>query len=94
MSTSLDVEDVIAHAYHLEVSSPGIDRPLRRPEDYERFRGQRVRIRTHAPFRGLKEFVGTLVGLRDDLVGIDITGGQHFDIPLDRVAKARLEPDL
>ena len=59
----------------------------------ERFRGQRVRIRTHAPFRGLKEFVGTLAGLREDLVGLEVSGGQRFDIPLERVAKARLEPE-
>jgi ribosome maturation factor RimP len=90
----LDVEDFIPHAYNLEVSSPGIDRPLITPEDYHRFTGEPVRIQTSTPVLGRRRFRGTLEKLEDQVVTVADEAGQRFDIPLDRVRKARLDPQL
>ncbi len=70
-SALLDVEDPIAGAYVLEVSSPGLDRPLARPKDFERYRGQRVRLRTEAPVDGRRNFAGVLQGMEGGMVVLD-----------------------
>lgn len=98
----LEVEDVIEAAYRLEVSSPGLDRPLRRPQDYERFKGALVKVKTFEKLdpdgRGheRKTFVGRLVGLEDGQVTIlqvDKKGGE-VSFPLEGIAKANLEPEF
>jgi ribosome maturation factor RimP len=95
----LDVEDFIEPAYSLEVSSPGVDRPLRRPEDFARFAGRRARVKAFGPLEsapGLpprKQWSGTLRGFRDGAVEMEVDGKLHR-IPVDRVAKANLEYDL
>ncbi len=94
MSAVLDVEDLIPHAYNLEVSSPGLDRPLTSPEDYRRFAGELVRIQTIAPVRGRRRFFGTLEKLENEVVTVADEAGQRFEIPLDKVRKARLDPRL
>jgi len=96
LSDILDVEDFLPEHYTLEVSSPGICRPLKKAADYQRFLGHLVKIRT---FEALadeagnkrKSFLGTLVGIEDGVVGIDLKEGQHARIPLEKVAKANLE---
>lgn len=70
LSDLLDVYDPVDGRYTLEVSSPGINRPLARLKDFETFRGQRVRIRTHRPHDGRKNFEGVLLEVRTD--GIDL----------------------
>lgn len=88
----LDVEDPIESAYTLEVSSPGLDRPLRKPEDFNRFAGSKVKVKTYGPLPGAgnrKVFVGTLRGLADDAVQVEIDG-TSFAIPRTDVAKAHL----
>ncbi len=62
----LDVEDPITDAYSLEVSSPGIDRPLTRPKDFDRFAGHEAKIETHEPIDGRKRFKGILKGVAAD----------------------------
>ncbi len=94
LSTLLDVEDFIPHAYTLEVSSPGLDRPLRSAEDYRRFEGHRVRIKTIETVRGRKVHRGTLRGLDGDHVIVDDDAGEHLTLPLERIAEARLEVEL
>jgi ribosome maturation factor RimP len=99
LSAILDVEDVIASAYTLEVSSPGLDRPLKTKEDYERFTGRLVKIRTYQPQpddsgNKRKTFLGTLDGLVDGVVKITLAEGQTASIPLERVAKANLEFEI
>lgn len=95
----LDVEDFIEPAYSLEVSSPGVERPLRKPEDFGRFAGQRAKVKAFGPlesFPGLpprKQWSGTLRGFRDGAVEVEVDGKVHR-IPIDRVAKAHLEYDL
>jgi ribosome maturation factor RimP len=99
VETILDVEDFIEPAYSLEVSSPGVDRPLRKPEDFQRFAGQRAKVKAFGPLEsatGLsprKQWSGTLRGFRDGAVEIDVDGKVHR-IPADRIAKANLEYDL
>jgi ribosome maturation factor RimP len=89
----LDVEDLVDSAYALEVSSPGLDRPLKKPKDFERFQGKRVQIRTYAlpsgVFQGRKNFSGTLIGLAGAGVEIEVDG-QRGAIPLPAIAKAHL----
>ena len=85
----LDEADPISVAYHLEVSSPGLERPLRRPEDFERFIGEQVAVRTYAPIEGQKRFTGVLADFQDGTVVLDTPQGRA-EIPLDQVAKAHL----
>jgi ribosome maturation factor RimP len=96
LSAILDVEEVISVNYTLEVSSPGLDRPLKKIQDYERYAGRLVKIRTYEPFpddagNKRKTFLGTLEGLVDGFVRITLKEGQTASIPLERVAKANLE---
>lgn len=86
----LDVEDVISSSYSLEVSSPGVNRPIRRKEDFEKFAGERVKIRTYAKLEDRKIFVGELLGVEDDEVLVDIDGAPRR-VPLDAIAKANLQ---
>lgn len=94
LSVILDLEDPIAGSYQLEVSSPGLDRPLIKPEDYQRFRGQRAWIRTYAPIDGRRQFRGRLEGLEGDQVRMSLADQGSVSIPLAQVAKARLEAEL
>ena len=92
----LDVEDFIHGHYNLEVSSPGINRPLKQAADYERFTGKLVKIRTFEPLADdagnkRKTFQGILLGLEGGLVRLNLTEGQTAGIPLEKVAKANLE---
>ncbi len=89
VSALLDVEDAIKGAYSLEISSPGIDRPLIKPADFERFAGHVAKIETRRPLEGRKRFRGRLLGLAGDDVRIDIEGGVAV-IPLAEIAAAKL----
>jgi ribosome maturation factor RimP len=96
LSMILDVEDVVASNYTLEVSSPGLDRPLKKQADYDRFTGRLIKVRTYQPFEDnsgnkRKTFLGKLDGLVDGVVTMTLTEGQTASIPLERVAKANLE---
>ena len=94
VGTILDVEDFIHSAYTLEVSSPGLERGLYRPADYERFAGSRVKMKTQRPIAGQRNFRGRLLGLDgEDVIFEDLTSGR-IRVPLDLVAKANLEVDI
>jgi ribosome maturation factor RimP len=90
----LDVAELIDHPYHLEVSSPGLDRPLTREADFVRFAGHPARISTREPVDGRKSFRGRLAGLEDDRVLLDLDEGPRVAIPRGVIHKARLEPEL
>lgn len=102
VSVLLEVEDPISCAYRLEVSSPGIDRPLTRPADYERFRTRLAKIRMSVKCdpdqRGhqRKTFVGKLLGLRDGMVLLEQTDkkGGLVELPLSDIERANLEIDF
>ncbi len=89
LSALLDVENPIAESYALEVSSPGIDRPLLRLQDYERFTGFEARIETKRPHDGRRKFTGRLAGVRGRRVAI---GGETgaAEIPFDEISHAKL----
>ena len=92
VSGILDVEDPLPGQYTLEVSSPGLDRPLFRDSDYQRFAGAVARIRLKRSWEGRRRFEGVLGGLRDGCVLLAEEGGE-FSIPLELVESARLKPD-
>jgi ribosome maturation factor RimP len=75
--------------YHLEISSPGLNRPLGRERDFERFRGHRARVTTRVPIEGQKNFSGILEGLVDGAVRLNMDRGT-VSIPLDSISKAHL----
>lgn len=89
VSALLDVADPIAGAYTLEVSSPGIDRPLVRPEDYDRFAGFEAKIELSQPVSGRKRFRGRLLGRADDDVRLIGEAGE-VRVPLRAIARAKL----
>lgn len=93
LSDVLDEKDPIPQSYILEVSSPGIERPLKKREDFVRFKGSKVRASTFSPVDGQKEFIGELEGLRDEHVVINVEG-KEFALPLDAVARVRLEAEF
>lgn len=88
----LEVKDLIPSSYILEVSSPGLTRPLKKPEDFNKFRNQLVKIKLYEPFDGRKNFKGTLLGLEGDRVRVEVEQ-QVYELPLQRIAKANLEID-
>jgi ribosome maturation factor RimP len=94
LSTQLDIEDPIARAYTLEVSSPGLDRPLYGEDDYRRFAGRRVRVTTVVPRDGRRRFVGRLAGVAGDALRLVLDGGEEIAIPGEQIAEARIVPDL
>jgi ribosome maturation factor RimP len=89
VSALLDVADPIASAYTLEVSSPGLDRPLVRPEDYDRFVGFEARIELSQLVSGRKRFRGRLLGRAGDIVRLMAETGEA-QVPLSAIARAKL----
>ncbi len=87
----MDVEDLIDHAYTLEVSSPGLDRTLTRPEHYKKCVGRTIRIKTFEPVDGQKILTGVLKGIQADIVTVELRTGAVLSLPRERIAKASLE---
>jgi ribosome maturation factor RimP len=92
LGTVLDVEDLIPFSYTLEVSSPGLDRKLFKPDDYTRFAGKLARIQTRLALHHQKVFRGRLRGVQDGKILLETAQGA-LEIPIDVVAEARLEVD-
>lgn len=90
VSAVLDVEDPISSAYNLEISSPGIDRPLVREQDFSDYAGFEAKLETNTPNEnGRKRFRGILKGLKDGQIVIDTDQGE-FEIPFGTLSKAKL----
>lgn len=89
VSAILDVEDPMDGAYQLEVSSPGIDRPLIKAEDFERFLGFEARVETDRQIEGQRKFRGRLLGVADQAVRLVLPEGERV-IPLSSIRKAKL----
>lgn len=106
LDASLEIQALFPASYELEVSSPGVERPLTQPADYERFRGERIRIHTFRPLTGSelheegfasknpkqKNFIGTLEGTDATAVLLTVEGGPKVTIPFPLITKAHLEP--
>ena len=90
VSDQLDKKDPIEQAYRLEVSSPGIERPLKRDKDFLRFKGEKVRAKVIMPINGQKEFVGELGEVDAQTIQI-ICDGESVSVPRDKVSKIHLE---
>jgi ribosome maturation factor RimP len=90
ISTELDKHDKIPHHYYLEVSSPGIERPLRKPKDFLRFRGSEVIVYTISKIDGSKKFQGIVVDFVDNQLIMKTAKGQ-IEIPFDLISKANLK---
>ena len=82
----------LLESWSLEVSSPGVDRPLTKPEHFRRFMGRRVRVRTRDPISGQRSFTGTLTGADDSRVRLDAGTGE-VEIPLARIRRSNLVPE-
>lgn len=94
LSAVLDVHDIVAHAYHLEVSSPGLDRPLVTAAHFRRFAGKRAKVRLKQGIDGRRNFTGTIVSVDDDgaRLTLEVDGHQHL-LPLADLDRAHLEID-
>jgi len=86
----LEAKDVVPNSYVLEVSSPGLTRPLKKPEDFNKFSNRLVKIKLYEPLEGQKNFKGTLLGLEGEKVRLEIEG-RVYELPLQGIAKANLE---
>ena len=94
LSAILDVEDVVPTAYTLEVSSPGLDRPLRGADDYRRFTGRRAKLVMREAVDGQTFFKGRLGGVDGDDVLIDGDDGRRHRVPLGVITRANLEVEF
>lgn len=92
-----ELEDLMPGTFHLEVSSPGVERPLVRERDYHRFMGEKVQVNTFEPvstIEGRKKFTGRLVGLSEGHIRVDLGREGEVLIPLSQIQKAHLKPDF
>ena len=91
VSALLDVEDPIPGHYDLEVSSPGLDRKLTKPDHFQRFTGETVKVQMRFPIEGRRRFRGRLVAVEDANIVLEVDGAEH-SLPLASVDSARLVP--
>jgi ribosome maturation factor RimP len=89
----LDIEDFIDQAYNLEVSSPGLDRPLKSMTDFQRFIGRKAKIKTIEPIAGEHVFVGKIQQTEGETIILEV-GRKEVKIPFSEVSKARLEVEI
>ena len=94
LSAMLDVEDIVPTAYTLEVSSPGLDRPLRHTDDYRRFAGRRAKIVMRESVDGQTFFKGRLAGAEGQTVLIDGDDGRRHQVPVAIITRANLEVEF
>ncbi len=93
VSALLDVEDPIRGQYVLEVSSPGLDRPLFSAQHFVRFAGHKSKIRLRSPLEGRRNFVGVLRGVDEGMVVMEMEE-REYRLPLDMIEKANLVPEI
>jgi ribosome maturation factor RimP len=93
-SVSLDVEDWIPFSYVLEVSSPGVNRPLVKESDFRRFAGKEARVRTRLPIAGQKNFKGKIIGVTEGRLELEVVPGRQIGIALMDIEKANLIAEL
>ncbi len=90
LSDFLDVEDLIEQAYNLEVSSPGLTRPLKKIDDYKRFLGSKARVKLREALDGQKVVIGEISRVENNIIGIHTEDGHKFEVEFDNIRKARL----
>ncbi len=92
ISALIDVEDPIRGQFNLEVSSPGLDRPLRRLQDFQRFTGSLIKVKMVMPLEGQRNFKGRLLEANEDSVIIE-TDEEELSLPMRSIEKARIIPE-
>jgi len=90
VSDLLDYHDPISHSYNLEVSSPGVERPLNKKEHFQRFEGEKVKVKTREMLKGRRNFSGTLQSTGEDFIVVKLEEGELAEIPLAEIARAHL----
>lgn len=93
LSDRLDEVDPIPGPYSLEVSSPGVERPLKKRSDYERFAGRQAQLKTFAPIDGRKNWKGVIVAATEEAVVLEVDGTQ-VSLPFSMIARAQLIPEF
>jgi len=93
ISAILEVEDPISNAYRLEVSSPGLDRQLFKPEQYREYQNEVLQIRTSVPVLGRRKFKGAVADVLEDGVVLEVDG-EAYEIPFDTIEKANVVPQF
>ena len=93
LSTVLDVEDPIDGNYRLELSSPGVNRPVRSARDFARFTGRMLRVQLRQPLDGRRNFTGRIIAATQESVDLEV-GGALVQLPLDGIKKANLEMEF
>ncbi len=91
LGTVLDVEDIIEQSYSLEVSSPGLDRPLKREKDFIKAVGKKINIRTREALEGRRNFKAVIDGVREGKVIVTDSEGRQWEIDVENIEKARCE---
>ena len=86
----LEEDDPIGGDYNVEVSSPGLDRPLVKRQDFERFVGSLIKVSSHRSIEGTKKFQGKILGVKDDLLILESSDGREISLPLSTINKANL----
>ena len=94
VSDLLDVHDTVPGGYVLECTSPGVNRPLRKAEEFARYIGKSVRVRTLMPIGGVRNFLGRLVASSDDAIEVDDPSHGHVVLPLGEIERANYEHDF
>lgn len=90
----IDGASLLSHGYVLEVSSPGLDRPLRKTKDFQRFVGEKVQAKLFAPLNGQKNFHGILLGADEVVVRVKLDDDREVELPRSQMAKCKLNPVL
>lgn len=90
LGTYLDIEDCIGHPYHLEVSSPGLERPLRSIADFLRFQGKKAKVKLHAELEGRKVYEGVIAEVADEYATLQGSDGKTVRVTMAMINKARL----
>lgn len=90
----LDVEDIIDRRYILEVSSPGLDRPLKKKEDYIRYKGRMVKLTTINSYNNKKTFIGKIIDFKNNILILEMKNNGMINIPYNQIAKSRLEVEF
>jgi ribosome maturation factor RimP len=91
LNVHMDVEDLIPVKYFLEVSSPGLDRPLKNESDYDRFKGRLVKIKTNHPVAGRKKISGIIEGIENGVLSVLLEDDIRLEVPMEDILSARLD---
>ncbi len=90
LSDVLDSVDPIKQSYYLEVSSPGIERPIKKEKDFIRFIGHKISVKLYTPIGGQKALIGILSSYKNDIVFLELDDGKIIEIPKDKIANSKL----